>query len=53
MFALSQAVSGYGFSWLFAHSGGAYRAIYLVAVAAFALALPADLAVSRSRRPAG
>lgn len=53
MFALSQAVSGYGFSWLFAHSGGDYRAIYLVAVAAFALALLADLAVSRSRRPAG
>lgn len=53
MFALSQAVSGYGFSWLFAHSGGDYRAIYLVAVAAFALALLADLVVSRSRRPAG
>jgi len=53
MFALSQAVSGYGFSWLFARSGGDYRAIYLVAVAAFALALLADLAVSRSRRPAG
>jgi predicted MFS family arabinose efflux permease len=53
MFALSQAVSGYGLSWLFAHTGGDYRAIYLVAVAAFALALLADLAVSRSRRPAG
>ena len=53
MFALSQAVSGYGFSWLFARSGGDYRAIYLVAVAAFARALLADLAVSRSRRPAG
>jgi MFS family permease len=52
MFALSQAVSGYAFSWLFAHTGGDYRTIYLVAVGAFALALLADLAVSRSRQPA-
>jgi len=53
MFALSQAVSGYALSWLFSHSGGDYRAIYLVAVVAFALALLADLAVSRSGRPRG
>jgi predicted MFS family arabinose efflux permease len=53
MFALSQAVSGYAFSWLFARTGGDYRTIYLVAVGAFALALLADLAVSRSRQPAG
>lgn len=52
MFALSQALSGYGLSWLFAHTGGDYRVIYMVAVAAFGLALLADLVVSRSGRQA-
>lgn len=52
LFALSQAVSGYGFSYLFSRTDGNYQMIYLVAVGAFSLALLADLAVSRPRPPA-
>jgi predicted MFS family arabinose efflux permease len=49
VFALFQALSGYGFSFLFAHTGGAYLPIYACAAAAFALALAADLLAQRSR----
>jgi predicted MFS family arabinose efflux permease len=54
MFALSQALSGYAFSWLFVHGGGAYRPIFLAGAGAFALALLADLGVARAaaRAPA-
>jgi predicted MFS family arabinose efflux permease len=45
MFALFQALSGYGFSFLFSHTGGAYLPVYLCAAAAFAIALAADLLV--------
>lgn len=52
MFALSQALSGYGLSWLFARGGG-YRALFFVGAAAFALALLADIAVARLHARAG
>jgi hypothetical protein len=49
MFALFQALSGYGCSFLFSHTGGAYLPIYLCAAGAFAIALAADLLVRPSR----
>jgi predicted MFS family arabinose efflux permease len=51
VFALAQALSGYGYSFLFARSGGAYVPLYAIATAAFALALLADLAVRKSSHP--
>ena len=46
VFALCQALSGYGFSYLFAQTGGAYHLIYMIATGAFLLALAADVAMA-------
>ncbi|MFD1379978.1 YbfB/YjiJ family MFS transporter [Fodinicurvata halophila] len=41
-FALGQAASGYGFSWLFARSDGDFRLLFLIAAIALLLALAAS-----------
>lgn len=41
-FALGQAASGYGFSWLFSHSEGDFRLLFLLAAIALLLALAAS-----------
>ncbi len=53
-FALFQALGGYGYSTLFAHSGESYATVFLCGAAALAVALGIDsLANSRHRRRAG
>lgn len=52
VFALCQALSGYAYSWLFAQMNAPYRAIYLIAAGAFAVALAADFLAARARQPA-
>ncbi|OBV41143.1 YbfB/YjiJ family MFS transporter [Janthinobacterium psychrotolerans] len=55
VFALFQALAGYGYSWLFSHSGGNYHALLLTAISALLLALLADgvqKLLSRKRSPA-
>ena len=59
-FALGQAVAGYGFSFIFAHSENAYPILFLLAAAALVAALAIDLlagsfptARAMSGRPAG
>lgn len=47
VFALCQALSGYAYSFLFAQMDQPYHAIYLLAVAAFCIALAADLLAAR------
>jgi predicted MFS family arabinose efflux permease len=53
-FALGQAIAGYGFSFIFAHSENAYPILFLLAAAALVLALMLDLAIgfTRPRRAA-
>jgi predicted MFS family arabinose efflux permease len=43
VFALFQALSGYGYSWLFAATGGEHRVLMLVGAAALGLALLSDV----------
>jgi predicted MFS family arabinose efflux permease len=51
-FAIGQAAAAYGFSYLFAQTGGAYVLLFAVGAGAFALALVLDLAVAFvARRP--
>lgn len=42
-FALFQALAGYGYSYLFSHSGGNYHVLLMVAIGALVLALLADV----------
>jgi predicted MFS family arabinose efflux permease len=45
-FALGQAAAAYGFSFLFAHTGGGYAALFALGAAALVLALAIDLAAA-------
>jgi predicted MFS family arabinose efflux permease len=45
-FAIGQAVAAYGFSYLFAKTGGTHVWLFAIGVGAFALALAIDLVVS-------
>ncbi|MDQ7247621.1 YbfB/YjiJ family MFS transporter [Dongia sedimenti] len=49
-FAVLQAAAAYGMSYLFAHDGGNYALLFILAAAATLLALVIDLAAGRSRR---
>jgi predicted MFS family arabinose efflux permease len=49
-FAVGQAAAAYGFSYLFATTGGAYAWLFAVGAGAFALALLIDLAVAFTAR---
>jgi predicted MFS family arabinose efflux permease len=49
-FAIGQAAAGYGFSYLFAKTGGAYVMLFVIGAGAFALALVLDLAVAAFAR---
>jgi len=51
-FAVGQAVSGYGFSWIFAHSENAYPLLFTLAAAALLLALIVDWAAGIARQNA-
>jgi predicted MFS family arabinose efflux permease len=48
VFALFQALAGYGYSWLFAATGGDHRVPMLVGAAALALALLSDVLLARA-----
>ena len=48
-FAIGQALAGYGFSWVFAHSDHSYPILFASAAAALLLALAIDIGVGRSR----
>ena len=55
-FALGQATAAYGFAYIFAHTGGAYRILFALGAAALATALVIDLSMARlptKRRRAG
>jgi len=45
-FAIGQAAAAYGFSYLFAKTGGAYVMLFVIGAGAFALALLIDVAVA-------
>jgi predicted MFS family arabinose efflux permease len=47
-FALGQATAAYGFSFLFARTGGGHAALFALGAAALMLALAIDLAAARS-----
>jgi predicted MFS family arabinose efflux permease len=49
-FAIGQAAAAYGFSYLFAKTGGAYVMLFIIGAGAFALALVLDLAVAAFAR---
>jgi predicted MFS family arabinose efflux permease len=49
-FALFQAMAAYGFSWLFAHTGGDYLPLFAIGGGAVLLALAIDLALGLSAR---
>jgi predicted MFS family arabinose efflux permease len=49
-FAIGQAVAAYGFSFLFAKTGGGYVLLFAVGAGAFALALLVDLVVAFAAR---
>jgi predicted MFS family arabinose efflux permease len=54
-FALGQAAAAYGFSFIFAQTGGGYRLLYALGAIALGLALMIDLSVAAratTRRPA-
>jgi predicted MFS family arabinose efflux permease len=51
-FALGQAIAAYGFSYIFAHTGGAYPVLFGIGAAALVLALAIDLLASRQVRSA-
>ena len=46
-FALGQAAAAYGFSYIFAHTGGTYRVLFALGAAALATALMIDLSMAR------
>jgi predicted MFS family arabinose efflux permease len=46
-FALGQAAAAYGFSYIFAHTGDTYRALFALGAAAIATALVIDLSIAR------
>jgi predicted MFS family arabinose efflux permease len=48
-FALGQAAAAYGFSYIFAHTGGAYRVLFALGAVALATALVIDVATARRR----
>lgn len=50
-FAIGQAVAGYGFSYLFAQTGGSYVALFGVGAAALWLALVIEFAAAKAARP--
>ena len=55
-FALGQAAAAYGFSYIFAHTGGTYRVLFALGAAALAMALLIDLSMAplpTRRRRAG
>jgi predicted MFS family arabinose efflux permease len=55
-FALGQAAAAYGFSYIFAHTGGSYRLLFALGAAALATALVIDLSMGllpTKRRRAG
>jgi predicted MFS family arabinose efflux permease len=55
-FALGQAAAAYGFAYIFAHTGGAYRVLFTLGAAALATALVIDVPMaqfSTRRRRAG
>jgi hypothetical protein len=45
-FAIGQAAAAYGFSYLFAKTGGAYVMLFVIGAGAFALALLIDVAAA-------
>ncbi|MFP5515734.1 MAG: YbfB/YjiJ family MFS transporter [Alphaproteobacteria bacterium] len=49
-FALFQALGGYGYSYLFSHSGESYAAVFLCGAVALTVALGADILVNVRRR---
>jgi predicted MFS family arabinose efflux permease len=49
-FALGQAAAAYGFSFLFAHTGGGYTALFALGAGALVLALAIDLAAGALAR---
>jgi predicted MFS family arabinose efflux permease len=49
-FAIGQAAAAYGFSYLFAKTGGAYVLLFVIGAGAFALALLIDLAAAAFAR---
>ena len=49
-FALGQAAAAYGFSYIFAHTGGAYRVLFALGGAALVTALVIDVARLPTRR---
>src|SRR5262245_51637156 len=49
-FALFQAGAAYGLSFIFSHSAGNYRLLFLIGAAAMILAFAIDLAANRSRK---
>ncbi|CAO3408806.1 YbfB/YjiJ family MFS transporter [Azospirillum largimobile] len=50
-FALFQALGGYGYSYLFSHSGESYAAVFLCGTVALTVALGADILVNARRHP--
>jgi predicted MFS family arabinose efflux permease len=46
-FALGQAAAAYGFSYIFAHTGGAYRVLFALGAAALATALVLDVSMAQ------
>jgi len=52
-FALGQAAAAYGFSYIFAHTGGSYRVLFALGAVALATALVIDMSMVRppTRRP--
>lgn len=50
-FALFQALGGYGYSYLFSHSGESYAAVFLCGTVALTIALGADILVNARRHP--
>ncbi|OAF01284.1 hypothetical protein AYJ54_29865 [Bradyrhizobium centrolobii] len=51
-FALFQAAAAYGFSWLYAHTGGDYLVLFALGGGAVVLALAIDLAMALTTRKA-
>ena len=49
MFALFQALAGYAFSFLFAHSGGRHHVVFVASALAFGAALLLEMASARRR----
>jgi predicted MFS family arabinose efflux permease len=46
-FALGQAAAAYGFAYIFAHTGGAYRVLFTLGAAALATALVIDVSMAQ------